>query len=209
MLEGRNSKVDIIRGVAVILVMTGHGIDLLIKKNIMPEKLGWEIYNIIYMFHMPLFFLIAGYVYQSNREKIAHIVIKNVITCYVPYLFLNYLYWIERAAASRLPGVHLDQSVTGFSWKELLRLSYGGDGLTWFLLSFMLVRILFNILDTYVSGKAAFICFSILFWIAFAFPQNRILTLVVCVNVIAFGIVRYRENHFDILVKLLIGGRFF
>ncbi len=32
MLEGRNSKVDIIRGVAVILVMTGHGIDLLIQK---------------------------------------------------------------------------------------------------------------------------------------------------------------------------------
>ena len=120
MLEGRNSKVDIIRGVAVILVVTGHGIDLLIKKNIMPEKLGWEIYNIIYMFHMPLFFLIAGYVYQSNREKIAHIVIKNVITCYVPYLFLNYLYWREsggipftgRAFGSKRDGVFLEGTIT-------------------------------------------------------------------------------------------------
>lgn len=233
MVSERNSKIDIIRGIAIIFVIIGHGIDLLIQKNIMPENLGWKIFDIIYMFHMPLFFLIAGYVYKKNNEKIIHIITKNVITCYIPYLFLNYLYWLERALASNLFGIQLTKEIASLSWQEIFRLSWSGDGLTWFLLSFLLVKTIFSILNKVTSDRIPVICFSVIFWMAFFIPQsrllnylwwgifyvlgymihkydldkieNRTLVFVLYVNILIFGIVRYAEGNFDILVKLLIG----
>lgn len=232
MSSDRNNKVDIIRGIAIIFVIIGHGIDLLIQKNIMSANIGWKIFDIIHMFHMPLFFMISGYVYKSNAEKVVNIVVKNIIKCYIPYLFLNYLYWLERALASKLFGIQLAKGVSEISWKEILRLSWAGDSLTWFLLSILLVKIIFNILDTYTSDIVSFICFSSFFWLSFLFPQNRLfaylgwgfffvlgyfihkydiekrntgIILIICINIIAIGVVRYVECGLDMLVKLLIG----
>lgn len=36
----RNEKIDILRGIAIILVMAGHGIGLLIQVSIIPSNIG-------------------------------------------------------------------------------------------------------------------------------------------------------------------------
>jgi fucose 4-O-acetylase-like acetyltransferase len=36
----RDEKIDILRGIAIILVMVGHGTDLLIGRNIIPSNIG-------------------------------------------------------------------------------------------------------------------------------------------------------------------------
>ena len=158
----RNTRIDMLRGIAVILVMAGHGIGLLIQKGLVSPNSGGGIYDAIYSFHMPLFFLISGYVYQCNHEKAVNIVLRNVITFYIPYLFLSYSYWVERVAASRILGIQLAQN----EYVGGIKLCWAGEGLTWFLLSMMLVKVLFSLLDTYVSDIFAFSVFSVFFWLS-------------------------------------------
>ncbi len=224
----RDEKIDILRGIAIILVMVGHGTDLLIGRNIIPSNIGGGIYDIIYTFHMPLFFLISGYIYQNNNEKISEIIKRNVITFYIPYLFLNYLYWFEKVIALKVFGIQLAQS----EYTNGVALLWMGDGLTWFLLSMMLVKIVFNLMDTYISDLFAFVVFSLLFWASYIFPQYRILhylqwgvffclgyvmnkysiekkqksiLYIGCINMLLIGIDRYALGGLDGFVKIFIG----
>lgn len=124
----RIEKVDFIRGIAMIFVICGHAIDLLLQKNIMDQKVGKIIFDSIYSFHMPLFFMISGYVaYKSQKysEKLINSIVKNLISIYIPYLFLNYLYLLERVLAQKVLGIQLSGSVRE-SFKEVMELSYVG-----------------------------------------------------------------------------------
>ncbi len=224
----RNTRIDMLRGIAVILVMAGHGIGLLIQKGLVSPNSGGGIYDAIYSFHMPLFFLISGYVYQCNHEKAVNIVLRNVITFYIPYLFLSYSYWVERVAASRILGIQLAQN----EYVGGIKLCWAGEGLTWFLLSMMLVKVLFSLLDTYVSDIFAFSVFSVFFWLSYIFPQYKILDYlqwgiffcfgyamkkyciekmqksiiyICCVNLLFIGIDRYFLCGLDKFVKVCIG----
>ena len=52
----RNRILDIAKGIGIILVVIGH----------MPINI--DIYNVIYTFHVPLFFFISGLLYRPLRD---------------------------------------------------------------------------------------------------------------------------------------------
>lgn len=61
----RNILFDIIKGVAIYLVVLGHSIQYLMGD-------GWQenvLAKCIYMFHMPLFIFISGYFFSSSADK--------------------------------------------------------------------------------------------------------------------------------------------
>ncbi|MCM1175374.1 MAG: acyltransferase family protein [Blautia sp.] len=216
-----------LRGIAIILVMVGHGVGLLVDTDIIPSDVGGFIYDAIYTFHMPLFFMISGYLYRNNNEKAFNIIIKNVITFYIPYLFLNYLYWFERAIASGVFGIQLMRE----EYPGGIELLWRGDWLTWFLLSLMLVKIVFNLLDTYVSDISAFVMFSLFFWLYDIFScavlyylqwgvffclgyimnrysvetKRKSILYIGCINLLLFGIERYALCGLDEIVKIFTG----
>lgn len=176
---------------------------------------------------MPLFFIISGYIYKRNQEKITDIIKKNIMTFYLPYLFLNYLYWAERIAALELFGVQLSRN----DYSGGIKLCWAGDGITWFLLSMLLVKIVFNIVDTYKSDIFACIAFSSVFWLSCIF-QLKILyylqwgtffcmgymmnkyqiekrqksIMYICgFNLLLIGVERYFLCGLDKFVKIFIG----
>lgn len=51
--KGRNDKVDILRGLLIILVVMGH-----FNNGI--------VHDIIFLFHMPLFFVLSGYLLKRG-----------------------------------------------------------------------------------------------------------------------------------------------
>ena len=62
--NARNNYIDFLRGLAIILMIFGHIIDYgLVLDICIPErkKIFRIMYNIIYSFHMPLFFTLSGY----------------------------------------------------------------------------------------------------------------------------------------------------
>ena len=83
----RNDIVDIVKGIGIILVVAGH-----LKWSPFYDV---QLHNIIYSFHMPLFFILAG-CFASHRtgdEGIFAFTRKKAIRLLIPYLsyFLLYL----------------------------------------------------------------------------------------------------------------------
>lgn len=84
--------IDALRGFAMLLVIVGH----LIQFN---YSTGIEnpIFNIIYSFHMPLFFFISGYVHSLSKKctplefikkRVRHLILPAITwTCIVPVFF--------------------------------------------------------------------------------------------------------------------------
>lgn len=91
---GREQWVDFLKGITIILVVLGH-CDL-------PAFL----INTVYLFHMPLFFMISGYLDNSHRE--------------------NSLWSVVKKKAPRLLWPYLTYGVIVILWKTLT--SYGQQG---------------------------------------------------------------------------------
>lgn len=170
--KGRIAKVDFIRGAAIILVICGHNIGLVMKGNLYGN-IGQLLHSIIYTFHIPLLFMISGYVeyigYHSGMEssKLSYTLMKDIISLYIPYLFLTYLYWAERLLADKLLGITLNDSVY-LSIRETVKRLYTGDGASWFLLSLLLVKVVFDIMNRYEKETRTLFLFFALFWISFS-----------------------------------------
>ena len=92
----RNNKIDIIKGIGIILVVFGHVINSNVNIN------GMNINNILYIFHMPLFFLVSGYLTKYEKDCTFKEYLKKkskaILIPYFIFSILCFIYWfiIER-----------------------------------------------------------------------------------------------------------------
>lgn len=74
--------ISVSKGIGIILVVTGH---------VVHGTVG----NFIYLFHMPLFFMLTGYLLQNMKDRNFMIFIKAKIqSLYVPYIVTNGIFLI-------------------------------------------------------------------------------------------------------------------
>lgn len=65
----REKWVDDVKVIACILVVLGHFFQSMIRANILPENDLYKWFNTtIYYFHVPLFFICSGYLYQKYSK---------------------------------------------------------------------------------------------------------------------------------------------
>ena len=81
--------IDIIKGLAIILVVIGHTSPD--KTEIIPYK------SLIYAFHMPLFFIVSGMLVVTSRENYSLLTLrnflhKNFIALIVPFMIWGTIY---------------------------------------------------------------------------------------------------------------------
>ena len=62
MENSRNNFIDIIKGVAIFLMLWGHVIQYCVAKTNIDFYENW-VFKFIYSFHMPLFMLVSGYLF--------------------------------------------------------------------------------------------------------------------------------------------------
>lgn len=98
MNKGRNISFDIAKGIGIILVVIGHTMSPIMSGNIVMEN----IYDILYIFHMPLFFLLSGLVSSkliggTENSKLKWQLLKQrAIRLMVPYFFWAVVYSIMK-----------------------------------------------------------------------------------------------------------------
>ena len=88
----RNPTIDVMKGLAILCVVWGH-----VVANNIPSNLQDVSFNIIYSFHMPLFFVVAGFVlYESLPKAINYSKwLKNkAVYLLVPFIVLNICFWV-------------------------------------------------------------------------------------------------------------------
>ena len=96
---------DILKGVAILLVIWGHSV-LIYPINFMSEGSIWKyIRDIIYSFHMPLFFIISGWTYAISKNK-KIIPYKTYFFSKIKYIFLPYLVFSILYIFAEIVGLH-------------------------------------------------------------------------------------------------------
>lgn len=128
----RYSWLDILKGFGIIFVVVGHfcSID--------------AVYNWIYSFHMPLFFLASGYLY--HKRPIMSTIKHKFLTLMVPYFFFGIItsiyYVLNEFIFAR--EVNFGELILGLLYGTYSRLVY--NRVLWFLPALFCVSVIYNIL---------------------------------------------------------------
>lgn len=72
MLKDRDRTLDLLKGVGIILMVLGH----------MHFNASFERY--IFGFHMPLFFVVSGYLY-NNKRTLGKTILEKAKSLLIPY----------------------------------------------------------------------------------------------------------------------------
>ena len=96
----RNPLIDIIKGVAILLVLIGHTIQFASGAEYQREGLFYDnvLFKVIYSFHMPLFMVISGYLfrYSVTQRSFWTIVWNKVRNLVVPIFSFAFIVWLFR-----------------------------------------------------------------------------------------------------------------
>lgn len=105
-VKTREKWVDDVKVIACILVVLGHFFQSMTKANILPENDLYKWFNTtIYYFHVPLFFICSGYLYQKY-SKVNSVdgwyrnVAKKALALGVPYVTFSTATWVLKKAFS-------------------------------------------------------------------------------------------------------------
>ena len=116
----RIAECDIIRGIIIVFAVIGHSGECVL-------------HDIIFLFHMPLFFVFSGFLLEGNRGKeYLTYKAKRLLIPYVGYLLVDFLL------------VRRD-----YSMNSLIHAFYGGrafSGVYWYITCFLLTLAIFSLL---------------------------------------------------------------
>ncbi len=90
----RDYSFDIAKGIGIVLVVYGHVIRGLNGTSVALNDVFYSISDkLIYSFHMPLFFIISGYLFKLSSEKYANerLIRSKVTTILYPYFIWSVL----------------------------------------------------------------------------------------------------------------------
>lgn len=106
MSREREFWVDYVKVFSCVLVVLGHFFQSMVKANILPDNNLYQWFNTtIYYFHVPLFFICSGYLYQrySKVESFGtwgRNVVKKAITLGIPYFVFSFATWVLKTVFS-------------------------------------------------------------------------------------------------------------
>ena len=192
--------IDILKGIGILFVVAGH------------IYIG-DISKYIYLFHMPLFFFIGGYLFTIKQNQIKYLKnkIRHLIYPYISFLIL--LYFIPLILKVLIGDITLSLFL-----KDILKGLVGGrfllgiTGIFWFItvffftqqiLNYLLVKLPIKTIETIIF---TFIILSYItsyfswFWL----PLNLNVTLASIPLFYIGYIIKTRDIHFNKILILLI-----
>jgi fucose 4-O-acetylase-like acetyltransferase len=178
-MKERKNWIDWAKFIAITMVVFGH----------IPENPHSTLFVYIWVFHMPLFFFISGYLAKRRTDTINNIK-RHWNSLIIPYLLYNiifYPYWLIRFILENnevtiynivfkpLMGILLGQANSHFSSTVNL--------VTWFLAGLLIMRILVNLCNKY--------------------KYNILLMTIICFVSIVINVY---DERYDIIHILLLKG---
>lgn len=106
MEKKRDCWVDNVKVVACILVVLGHFFQSMVKAEIIADSSLYQWFNTtIYYFHVPLFFICSGYLYQKysrvdNDDSWFRNVLKKGLALGIPYFTFSTITWVLKTVFS-------------------------------------------------------------------------------------------------------------
>lgn len=104
--QTREAWIDYIKVFACILVVLGHFFQSMVKAEILPDNSLYQWFDTsIYYFHVPLFFICSGYLYQRYSRVDGFLswknnVVKKAMVLGIPYFMFSFATWLLKTVFS-------------------------------------------------------------------------------------------------------------
>lgn len=156
MEKERLKTVDIAKGIGIILVVWAHASG--------PGS------NWIYQFHMPLFFLISGYLFNS-KTTIKEFVVRKIKSLYLPFVIWNLVIILLRTLRNLLTSSPTASYTIKAVIKTVLLLDKDSQffGATWFLGALFIISVLYKCCDVIIEWKYKRVVILLIFMLLAAF----------------------------------------
>ena len=149
-MKERYNELDLMKGIGIILVYLGHSFNL---KGLVGNSIYSYLWNIIYSFHMPLFFLISGFLMNNGKEiQLKKYYIHKIKRILIPYFFINLIDFFPRTLFPNLVNSKFD----------IMRVFFYGTKITWFIYTLFMIFIIFPFLEKYILKKDRYYLFGII-----------------------------------------------
>ncbi len=160
-------EIDFLKGITIVLVVLGHALAYNTTSHIGEEsELRTILYTLIYSFHMPMFFMISGFLSGITRGK-KNVIRNKFVRLMVPYFFVGLCYMPLKMALSAFARFPFDVKQL---WKILLGTN-PDEGL-WFLYVLFACSVLAHFLVTEKSVLLVAIFSFVISIVAFAFNPH-------------------------------------
>ena len=98
--------VDNVKIIACILVVLGHLLQSFLSAQIIAEnELSLWFLNTVYLFHVPLFFICSGYLYEqfsavNSASSYGKSILKKLLSLGIPYFVFSFITWLLKTVFS-------------------------------------------------------------------------------------------------------------
>lgn len=165
-MDNRTDWVDYGKGIGIILVVYGHLLSSAYHAGIkIPEHFFLISDSIVYGFHMPFFFLLAGLFVEGSLQKRG---IKSYILDKFSRIAYPYVIWSILQVSVEV--LFSNQTQLGATFADLAAIFYRPWGQFWFLYALFIMHILFAITSKF--GKYSTGLIFILSAILYFYPLN-------------------------------------
>lgn len=190
-MKERLHWIDICRGLAIILVVVGHVVSSFYSSGRYIEStLFNQVGVFVYSFHMPLFFVISGYLtkQKTNTRCVTLQIKRKMIVLGIPYLFFSIV-----TVALKLVAKDVVNAPLGVN--DLLGIFLYPIGPLWFLYALLLISVIHFVLIRNIKStlwKALTLCITFaLMAFAVSVERGRVLSHSWVVNSIIIDVCKY------------------
>jgi len=139
--------VSISKGIGIILVVAGH-----FSAYPRPSPAYWnDVKQVIYAFHMPLFFMLSGYLYTHAKYTYGHLIRSKIERLGYPFVSIAAIFLAIKLLASHF--IELEQPVTFATTLALLtRPSESYVPLLWYVHALFIMFLVFPLMRSVASN---------------------------------------------------------
>lgn len=139
--NGRIKWISIFKGILIILMVIGHT-NTIFK-------------NIIYSFHIPVFFMISGYLFKETNENFVEFTKRKFKSLMVPFVQIVLVTTLISVIASKNTNIFYNQEINFNLIYYFLRYFVTSDlaGATWFLPTLFFTNLIFKFITDYFIKK--------------------------------------------------------
>lgn len=149
-MKERYNELDLMKGIGITLVYLGHSFNL---KGLVGNSIYLYLWNTIYSFHMPLFFLISGFLMNNGKEiQLKKYYVHKIKRILIPYFFINLIDFFPRTLFPNLVNSKFD----------IMRVFFYGTKITWFIYTLFMIFMIFPFLEKYILKKDRYYLFGII-----------------------------------------------
>lgn len=155
--------VDFGKGFTIFLVVVGHVFSGMFQSRsfIESKNLIFILTQSMYIFHIPVFFLLSGYLFKplNSWKEFFNEVIKKLIILGIPYVFYSVVQFILQ----KIGGSSVRAAASFYDLLNIWRIPYG---VAWYLLTLWWISIIFGVISIKIKNHFVLFCISFILLIS-------------------------------------------